>query len=340
MHHMYGDSGRSGAIESRHSPMNAATLPSLAIITFYLGGILPWFSNYWVESCSAQHAGIDCIVVMVTGVTALPGLARVTNPTKKFDCRPIHDALPGNVIVLEISGGDFLKHFSDSTGYKLHALPNELDLRKMAEFKPLYGSLLMAHSWRLWGKNYSHWGWSDVDLILGDVWGLTAGLGSTASQAPDLWCWYFEGGWGPPHIAGQLGVARNADGVLNLWRHQGPGLADIFASPDYKEFDERGYGDIVFKLSSTAPAATAAPVSGVPMSRGFVDDEGHDRPLRVSAVLNGAYADMLAVCGADGRRWRYWWDRGHVWGVQCGNETKYAAAPREGAYFHFMCAKW
>jgi hypothetical protein len=359
---------------------------SLAIISLYFGGSLPWYANYWAESCGTQHAGIDCIIVIVAGVTDAPGLALCPDPAARFACRG--EALPQNVYVLEISGSDFRDLFELSTGFALHAMANELDFRKMADFKPLYGSLLLQHTWRILLRNYTHWGWSDIDQVLGDVWGLTSGLGSEGAAAAgppvDLWAWFFEGGWEPPLMAGQLGVARNSPPIVNLWRHHGAGLADIFRSPDYKEFDEREFGAVVFRLASqssspqpgpttpvlggaaaatatavTADAAAALP-SPPPPRTVFIDDSGVQRPLRVRAVLDGAFSDMLAVCHSDARRWRIWWERGRLWGAQCvprssnrstagtsepatGTEQPAPETwgqPKEGAYFHFMCAKW
>ena len=310
---------RSAAVQALRSSIASQTQPAtppptIALVSIFVGGILPYYANYWAESCGSQRSGVDCILVSVAGSTPQVGLARHPQPESIFDCRSPTDPLPSNVIILQIDGSAFRDLFSQTTGLDLHERPEELDLRKVADMKPLYGSLFSQ-----WLSNYTYWGWSDIDLVLGDVLSLSVGMDDDA----DLHMWYFSGGWEPPLVSGQLSVVRNTEPLRNLWRLHGSALAGIMRDPNYREFDERDFGDVVFGARSNWTAPLIAEGGSAP------------RPLRVRTVLSGAFSDILGVCNENAQGWRHWWSAGRLWGRRCD-----AGASVEAAFYHFMCAKW
>lgn len=219
----------------------------IALVAVHAGAELPWYANYFAESCGAQRRGIvDCIILLVSGESAAAPSAPAI-PAAAFACRRDDDDLPSNVLVLSVGYPGFRALVYARTGVNFSVeLP---DPRKLADAKPLLGEVL-ADPWLL---PYAVWGWVDLDSVLGDVasfadaaaalardaqagavtasnsqgdnrgvarWGWPT-YGDPDSAKPwDIWSSTYEGqagGW--PAVAGQFALLRNSPAHTGLWRH-------------------------------------------------------------------------------------------------------------------------
>ena len=216
----------------------------IALVAVHAGAELPWYANYFAESCGAQRRGIaDCIILLVSGESAAAPTTPAI-PAAAFACRRDDDDLPSNVLVLSVGYPGFRALVLARTGVNFSVeLP---DPRKLADAKPLLGEAL-SDPWLL---PYTAWGWVDLDSILGDVaafadaaaalsrdggagaggeddvsrgfarWGWPPYGDPGSAQPWDVWTSTYEGqarGW--PAVAGQFALLRNTPAHSALWRH-------------------------------------------------------------------------------------------------------------------------
>lgn len=220
----------------------------IALVTLYAGASLPWFSNYFAESCGAQRPGIvDCYIVQVSDDPGTATTLEEVPPSKaaaRLSCRRPDDKLPRNVHILITSFSGFRSLVRERTG--LHLEPTLPNPRKLADFKPLLGELLEQQL-----RPYTAWGWVDLDMVLGDVAAfansaatLVKSASSSGSAGPepqvalpdgssltgwpneyptslpwDVWSSSFEGQPSWPPLSGQFTLLRNTRAHAELWRH-------------------------------------------------------------------------------------------------------------------------
>jgi hypothetical protein len=214
----------------------------IALVTLFYGNEMPWYANYFVESCGSQQSGVDCLIVQISG-NSTNDVAPHPSPETAFACRRKDDVLPSNVLLLHAGLPAFHSLLRRRTGLdfflSVFALP---DPRKFADLKPLIGNVLGTP----WLAPYAIWGWVDLDMVLGDVaafvdraaatvvagsssirapgvamWGWPAavpGAAASPSLPWDVWTSTFEGTSHWPVIAGQFTLFRNSPALAGLWR--------------------------------------------------------------------------------------------------------------------------
>jgi hypothetical protein len=168
----------------------------VAIIVLQMGP-LPPFINYFLASCAASAPLVDYLVFHTE--KALPAGLALASP------------LPPNVRLVHIEARDVAKRLQaalgedycpadvqkvlDAFGYKSRASQGS----KMNDLKPVFGAIFEKEL-----RGYSHWGWSDLDCLMGDV------HVALAPYLPKFDVITFpDGGLDAIFTAGQLTVFRN-----------------------------------------------------------------------------------------------------------------------------------
>src|SRR5690625_2795809 len=113
------------------------TKKDIVIIICYFGKF-PWYFLYFLHSCK-YNMDIDFVII--------------TDNNVKYESSP-------NVRIVKRTLSEIKKVASRKLGFKV-----EIDFPyKLCDFKPVYGLIFSELI-----KGYDFWGYSDVDIILGDI---------------------------------------------------------------------------------------------------------------------------------------------------------------------------
>jgi hypothetical protein len=107
----------------------------LLIVSYF--GKLPWYFNLWKKSAEL-NAGIDFLLI--------------TDSLVEVEC--------GNIKIMQINIDEYCYIFSRKTGYDF----KPRSYHKLCDFRPFYGLVLEDKI-----KGYNYWGYSDMDLIYGNL---------------------------------------------------------------------------------------------------------------------------------------------------------------------------
>jgi hypothetical protein len=298
---------------------------------------LPLYLNYWAESCGRNAAYIDCTLFVVVSDALFVQYARWA-PPQFFACRPHDDELHANVRLELLNNSEWVMRATAQTG--LAVVYGTDRMLKLADYKPLLGHIFgpfdptpgisstaaqwTADSWGARFKNhlpdrYSHWGFADPDIILGD-------LSRFHQPSHDAWTSYFRGGWQETTTAGQLLILRNSPDFRKLWHNveeTNEWALGALMNPNRVTYSEKLFGQQVFAY------AALRNISFYHKLVSFTDERG------------------FRVGGVYGRFFDYWYEDGRVYGRRACNDASMRPYPEnqdetyhvEGALLHVWAMK-
>lgn len=221
--------------------MHAPCAGRLAVIAIYsvMSPELPVDVNLWAASCRRVKAFADCWLLLVHSTHKATMRGR-----EAIQCGA-ESALRG-VRVLHTNGTGF-DALAARVGLSVTSSSWEAP-NQMGAFKPLTADLL-EHLQPGSLEPYSHWAWSDIDLILGRK--LHYYLCATTPVA-----FYHTDGWSPPTASGQLTMFPNTQATRQLWRSSP--LRWQLEHKHYWNFDELAFGQHLQRSFPVIPAADVA----------------------------------------------------------------------------------
>ena len=215
------------------SPLNGNRVALFTVYQLSSGQQLPPYMNYLAESCAWQSKHTDCFIYVILSDSAAETYK--SRPTASiFMCREATESLPSNVFVSIIGFTAWTNLMMKTTKIRAQPLNNH---NKQIDYKVIYGSLF--EDTILHETKYSHFGWMDPDILLGDV-----------NLFMEDWRWdifttYYGGGYQDGTMSGQLTIFRNNQKYRHLWESI-PELRGKLNSPYEYGSDERVLGEYVF----------------------------------------------------------------------------------------------
>eukprot|EP01038_Epipyxis_sp_PR26KG_P014594 gene14594-19598_t len=211
--------------------------------------LLPSYMNYWAEACGWQYHTLDCYLGVVTSDEIAKQYQSQYNITTIFPCRETKQKnefktnsliqstiLPRNVFIKVFGMSTWSSLLLRKAGIKSHTL---LNYKKQIDYKVTYGSLfdftLKNHS------NYSHFGWMDPDVILGNI---NFFMGNWSW---DIYTTYFSSGYHEGTLSGQLTIFKNNEYYRNFWK-KAPYIHEKLSGFYEHGCDERVMGAYVYNL--------------------------------------------------------------------------------------------
>eukprot|EP01035_Chromulina_nebulosa_P008255 gene8255-11187_t len=145
------------------SPLNGNRVALFTVYQLSSGQQLPPYMNYLAESCAWQSKHTDCFIYVILSDSAAETYK--SRPTASiFMCREATESLPSNVFVSIIGFTAWTNLMMKTTKVRAQPLNNH---NKQIDYKVIYGSLF--EDTILHETKYSHFGWMDPDILLGDV---------------------------------------------------------------------------------------------------------------------------------------------------------------------------
>ena len=246
-----------------------------------------------------------------------------------FAGRSSTDPLPENVILLFIPAAEMdrrLQLVSQMSHPAVCYSCDESDERgpvgrhKQADLKPLYGDLFAdVLGVRSGGANgisnalaapnprftYSHWGFTDVDQVFGDLAGFFRLVPLHLDlQGPHVQTSYFvePGGFDAPYLPGQLTILANEPLVTRFWR-SAPASNRIFEQRTYSSFDEVGFGHYVHESAASVGGlrvrhiwATGTDAGGCKFNNRWDWDTAWERAVDVQSDEAGSHLYRIRSC--------------------------------------------
>jgi hypothetical protein len=259
---------RSVSLRQRLNP-SGERIAIIAVHVISNGNSLPRWANYWAQSCGGNSEKADCILIMVVDDATDSGdspesnldlcqshgnlwnnhWARVSSVMPQneaaamFMGREASDLLPDNVIVVKMGPAEVLRRFAHIAGRKTENATIVIQPRKMADYRPLFGDLfedlISSPCW-----HYTHWAWTDLDVIYGNLLAFTS-----LNVSVDIQPLYFidPEAWVEPTTSGQFTLFQNRRLINRLWENV-PGVFEILRDWRQHSFDETLFGAFVFSL--------------------------------------------------------------------------------------------
>jgi hypothetical protein len=194
-----------------------------------------------------------------------PSFRFVLYTDQPFDHFPQYENVDWRWMTLE----GIRDRFIEKTGLKIPELQRAY---KLCDFKPTYGDLFSEEI------KEPFWGFGDIDMIWGRL---------DPFMTPDVF--EYDVVSGDPHrLCGAFTLFRNAPEMVTLYR-SAPDFERIFAHPDYRDFDEKGFSDFL-KRQPTVKIALDVGQHGWPGRRSneYVYLDGRVlRPWHPKEILRG-----------------------------------------------------
>jgi len=197
-------------------------MKSIAVLTCWYGPY-PWYLPYFIHSCSFNPS-VDFIII--------------TDNTEQIPDKP------GNITIINKPLAEIKLVASEKLGFTA----NLNYAYKLCEFKPAYGFIFSEII-----KGYDFWGYSDLDLIYGDL---------RSFITPEMLNIYDFISLRHDYTTGCFALNRNT-GLLNNFFTRSKDYKYVFSDPEYHNFDECGFafkdlhlGKSIFEASSAIESYT------------------------------------------------------------------------------------
>lgn len=171
---------------------------------------LPAYSNMWLDSCNKLYKSkITCNLNIVL--------------LSEDDDRPIEkisDCISNYSTTILIRVWKRTEFFKMMTGFGLDPSRIIAVPAKLSDYKPAFGSFVesLLSNRSIGASCYSHWGWVDLDGILGKELGYVLDPVRCHGNTTAVYTFRAKGMWGSPAFSGQISVFCNSRKTRHLWK--------------------------------------------------------------------------------------------------------------------------
>jgi len=198
-----------------------------------VGIVLPWiggaFPNHLSLTCYTMMGGIKTAELLLffenRPLSSVPSACQVAKNVVVQDLGRGGVAALHARRILAAPGPNRLRATVSSVQQKFERL-FQLAPASLSEFKPTWGWVFAEYL-----SEYSHWTYTDSDVIFGrlDDW-----LGGDGSGRYDIETWSFNGDAGRLFLRGQWALHRNVNRINLIWQHCRHLTEDLLENIDYK----------------------------------------------------------------------------------------------------------